>query len=613
MAKSLMMLFVTFFCIATAQSAQISGSWEKKEMDPRVGNRDVDVIDRISKIDNVSLLPPASRVPSDLRCDTSPPQCIFDLHYFKGETFKLSDPNRKNILVVAGGPGEFVREKTHMNAALAALDGQTSHALAGRHNIVYFHVRGAGQSDIRRNNSFDQFLRAKYVVEDIETLRQEVLGGRPWDAIYAHSWGTIVAQLYAKKFGTSNSTSGHTEPGVNRLILSAPVVRKHSQTLEARTKQTIINLRKMYQFFRPQGTCTISDESYLKHRVTDFDIETAPEDLDRTDNLCFISDSQISSILRDVEKVLRDLEPDYGSVDFINDKDNFNILQHDSNFPKHLKKYPLEFFAAIRRVQMLGAPEDNALVFTVDVKSMVNAALIIGYNLSPQISRNLQAPCDPSGKFFTGAAASPGIKTKYCDRLVKAKDQLLESNDGLNSERARYVFGAYDGAARWVFRLLDKDCFTGEDLRKFANAALGRTDRKKPVRDAAKKIGIDTSGDSFCGWDPGGSNAHAVPTLILAGSADAIIAGCQAEDFYNDGLTGHRVFLEFPGMGHTMTVANARILAKPLPETEKFADLIAKFVEMAPSQLDNFLANAQSELTALKVKRQAVGLQIPCP
>jgi pimeloyl-ACP methyl ester carboxylesterase len=226
--------------------------------------------------------------------------------------------------------------------------------------------------------------------------------------------------------------------------------------------------------------------------------------------------------------------------------------------------------------------------------------------LTPQISGNLQAPCDPAGKFLTGAAASPRIKPKYCDRLVKAKVQLLQPDDGLESERARYVFGAYDGAARWLFRVVNKDCFTGKDLRKFVTAALGPTDRKKPVRDAARKIGIDTSDDTFCGWDPGGSNAHNVPTLILAGSDDAILAGCQAEDFYNHGLTGEKVFLEFAGMGHAMSVADTRAAAGAMPsvQTQTFADLIEKWVTMVPPQRATFIGNVQSELKTLRAQER---------
>ena len=615
MGKNLGILFAVCVFVSSAQGAQLTGSWETKEMDPRVRTRG-DRGEPILKIDKVNLLPVTTPPAKDLQCNPSS-ACTFDLFYFKGETFELHDPSRKNVLFITGGPGQFVEENRKGNFALGALDGSASKIKDGKlesdpernngiHNIVYFHLRGAGRSVINRNNKYDQFLRAKYVVEDIEILRKKVLEDKPWDAIYAHSWGTVVAQLYANKYGKPDIASGHPESRVKSLILSAPIVRRNARPLTARIEKTVSNLEKIFKFYRPIGDCVISDEKYLKDRVTDFhkqfSVDFGGKPLDGLDNLCFVTDSRVADITSEVQRILTDLEADYGSVDFV--KDHYPKLKTNRNFPASLKKYPRELYQAIRRVQMLGAPEADGLVSTKDTKSMVDLALIIGSYLTPRTSRHRQTPCDPSGKFFTGAAASPGIKTKYCARLREAKDDLLRFKDSVESERARYVFGVYDGAARWLFRLLNKDCFTGEDLRKFANAAMGPTDRKKPVRDAAKKIGIDTSGDSFCGWDPGGSNAHSVPTLILAGSADTIIAGCQAEDFYNDGLAGEKVFIEFPGMGHAMTVADASFLALPLPQTQTFADLIDKFVTMAPPQRATFIANVQSELSILKARER---------
>ena len=103
-------------------------------------------------------------------------------------------------------------------------------------NVVYFDVRGTGFSVIPESNDYDQFLRADYVVEDIETLRKRLTGEcatwdvpdwklqrrelLPWDAIYAHSWGTIVAQKYAAKYPNM----------VRKLILVGASVARSSQT-----------------------------------------------------------------------------------------------------------------------------------------------------------------------------------------------------------------------------------------------------------------------------------------------------------------------------------------------------------------------------------------------
>ena len=59
-----------------------------------------------------------------------------------------------------------------------------------------------------------------------------MLQSRPWDTIYAHSWGTVIAQRYAAKYGGPNEPA----PKVKSLILSAPVDRHRADTHLARTR-----------------------------------------------------------------------------------------------------------------------------------------------------------------------------------------------------------------------------------------------------------------------------------------------------------------------------------------------------------------------------------------
>ena len=204
------------FCFAVYMSVLIYGctthKWQPRDMNSRVG----------------------PSVEADLK-PGSPfcgfrVQCKFDLHYFFGRDYDADDPERKNVLYISGGPGDIV------DRANASLDSMRMGA-----NFFYFDVRGTGFSIIPESNDYDQFLRAKYVVEDIETLRQVMAkkihnecadgetpmennckeGTTPWDAIYAHSWGTIVAQMYAATYGKKH---------VTKLILSAPVSRAHGNT-----------------------------------------------------------------------------------------------------------------------------------------------------------------------------------------------------------------------------------------------------------------------------------------------------------------------------------------------------------------------------------------------
>jgi fermentation-respiration switch protein FrsA (DUF1100 family) len=58
-------------------------------------------------------------------------------------------------------------------------------------------------------------------------------------------------------------------------------------------------------------------------------------------------------------------------------------------------------------------------------------------------------------------------------------------------------------------------------------------------------------GEAIYPWNPG-YYKHSVPTLILKGGADAVIAGGQAESFYKDDLSNRKdsVLMKIPGMGH---------------------------------------------------------------
>src|SRR2546427_4625245 len=162
--------------------------------------------------------------------------CQFSLHY---SFIKPSNPNSqtpKNVLFIPGGPGTIVALKDmdfakHGNVnALELLE-------ADGHNVAYLHVRGSGLSLIPQPNKFDRFLRADYVVEDIEKLRLKLLGNdTPWDAIWGESHGAVIAQRYAYKYGTA---------GVKKLVLIAPPSRSlpsHTQRrdLMARNLEAII-------------------------------------------------------------------------------------------------------------------------------------------------------------------------------------------------------------------------------------------------------------------------------------------------------------------------------------------------------------------------------------
>src|SRR5437868_9337132 len=96
---------------------------------------------------------------------------------------------------------------------------------------------------------------------------------------------------------------------------------------------------------------------------------------------------------------------------------------------------------------------------------------------------------------------------------------------------------------------LDKDgCFSEKQLQE---VATGDIQTNPTVQNEAKKIGVRRS-ERICPWDPA-SFQHNKDTLILKGKSDPVIAGCQAEYFFKEGLKpGKRALIEFPGAGHSM-------------------------------------------------------------
>ncbi len=506
------------------------------------------------------LLPDDKPFPAQFRCNDKPSLCEFQLAYFLGDGFDLNKKQRLTILYIPGGPGAIV-DPSNRSAALRIVER--------KHNVVYFHPRGTAQSAIDGDRDYDQFLRADYVVDDIEKLRREVLKARPWDAIYAHSWGTVIAQRYAAKYGNPKEPNAK----VMSLILSGPVDRHRTGTHGARTQMTLDNLRKIFSYYRSQGAanCQCESSSFLRPIVTDFSdpqISTFGSRLGPSDNFCFMTSELADNIIKQLEKIIPEIDENFGSADFI--VDNFETLKKDASFEKRFEKFPIEFFAALRYLQLSGAPEKGGLVFVADSRNRVNAALLIAHYLTA----SNPGRCDLKGPLFGGAA----VDCEYCDRLKAAREEQRAQLGGRESRRANYVYGVYDGVARWIAVMLEKNgCFTGKDLEAFANHP---NDVKKFGRDQARRIGI-VAGERICPWNPEDFR-HDVPTLLVKGSRDTVVAGCQAEDFLTHGLKdGRRVLLEFRGLGHDMSVGNLYEGSDPSSWSKSFAGLLEDFIKMS--------------------------------
>gem|GEM_PF-1351086 len=540
-----------------------ASQWSVSEMNPRPSNAGGQ---RWQKVSDVRLLPDDLAMPKAFNCHDD--NCKFDLHYFTGKGFSLARASRKNILFIAGGPGQLVDHLDQTNRMLGYLEA--------KHNIVYFDLRGGGRSVINGDNKYDQFLRAEYVADDMERIRKALLGKKPWDAIYSHSWGSVPAQLYAAKFGPAK---------VKSLVLSAPVVRDRD-THAARGKMTAENLARIFSLYRSQAPqpCNCQDKKLpvkvitffgeSKENISDVKAVVGPPG---TNNFCFLSLDDAAKLSRQLENAISAIEQSFGSVDFVTD--HYDALQKSSDSKQRLR-FPKEFYVAIKRLQFTGAPEKDFSPYLRDFSTQVNAALVVGYYLmlNDKVPAQVTLPqrqCVQDAPFFQNASCA----NKLCG-IVSAKSNA-EQGSGLESIRANQVFGLYDGVARTLLRpgmvQLDTDgCFTGGDVAAFTN---GSGDGKDLLRAEAKRIGTDQT-KPVCLWTPK-RHVHEVKTLILKGARDSVIAGCQAEDFYRDGLKGERALLEFRGMGHAMFIpaVDTQLGAALRTVLEKFQDLpAAKFL-----------------------------------
>jgi pimeloyl-ACP methyl ester carboxylesterase len=550
MAKYLLSVIssvIVFVPLTRAQSVP-SHTWKLADMKPR-GITETSTGSRRE----VEILPAQSA------CGLA--KCKFDVYYFRGAHFDASDAARKNILFVSGGPGQIVSREPPERRPL--------HFLEADHNVFYFDIRGAGLSTIDGDNKYDRFLRGDYVVNDIEQIRLKELGpSTPWDAIYAHSAGTVIAQKYAAKQG----------PGkVRRVILSAPIA-KHRDTELARLSMIVSNLEQIYKNYRNSSSCPIGIGLFEALGFSE-----------TPDDLCFVRTEQVAAIKRRLTDTLTQFNKSYGSVGFVL-QNHEELLRNDKEFAA-AHRFPVAFSRALRVLEQFGAPE-KGLGYSSDIKKkQVDAVLLIGYYLSFE-SGDLPDPevkCNKNAPFWAGlrGAVLDIWPRAYCKRLNKVKSQTGESPNV--SVRANEAFGIYDGVSRSVFgmlkqhKLVDKqtNCFTGKDFLHFATNAQGSN--TKVAREAAKKIGVGVD-DRFCPWNPTTSeNKHGVPTLILKGGADAAINGCQAEDIFNDALTGQRILIEFHGAGHSMQLPIRETEAGQAEEGQLISSVVQLVLETAPA------------------------------
>jgi pimeloyl-ACP methyl ester carboxylesterase len=442
----------------------------------------------------------------------------FSLYYSFPELNDRKD--RKNILFIPGGPGSipWLDQREPRNKL---------ELLESSHNIAYFHVRGTGFSIVPPSNRYDRFLRADYVVEDIEKLRIHLLGdATPWDAIWGESHGALIAQRYAHKY----------EHKVKKLILVAPPSRTPPNTQDQRQDGVVSNLLAILENYRGDAAPK-ADDATVK----------------LTNDLNFLT-NQTESIGHKLKSILAKLEDRYGSINFV--IDNYNDLKEYAEFSVY--RYPEEFFKALRWLQFNGCPQGNVEFHPDTQRKQIDAALLISYclilpadHLRAFVER-LDTPGNPGVAFEETPAPvfmhplDPDHRGAYIKRLQMALKNIARDEEP-RSLRAYWVFGVYDGLSRWVLNIM------ADEIKKkgvFSTENIQQSMTVPAAQDLANKMGI-VSGERIRPWNPG-DYKHSVPALLLRGRADAVTAGGQAESFFNDGLENkdESVLMKIPGMGH---------------------------------------------------------------
>jgi pimeloyl-ACP methyl ester carboxylesterase len=482
-------------------------------------------------------------------------ECTFHLYYFTGSNYARS-PNRQFILFIPGGPGEIVDPR---NSDLRALEKDF--------NVIYFDIRGAGNSQIPLSKVYDKYLRAEHVVADIDKLRQR-LDIKSWDAIYAHSWGTIVAQLYGEE-SEKRERSG-AEKIVKRLILSAPVARGSEITERHRSERLVANLREIYAQ-NSSSYISCNDQSQklwaerqmaaaeqlkaaqkqdwgrfneLREQITQLEQAIVGD-------LCVVGPQFKEEILTTLANKLAKLEQ-YGSLNLVADHyDDPDVnLSNDSEFKK-VFPYPKAFYEALEILQRYGSEETPRSELANPPRTLKTAAAL---SLSHYLTADSMI-CQPgAAPLFNKLDID--LQNLFCAQINFVNWNQSGDRELRISSRGRTVFGIYDGLSRWIFpvmsqanRLDKRLCFHGRDILDLAG---GKLNAHKIFVVEGRKLAVQPS-DEICAWQPR-AHPHGVTSLILVGKADPVVAGGQPEEFFLQGLSGTRTLLRFPGVGHLMNL-----------------------------------------------------------
>jgi pimeloyl-ACP methyl ester carboxylesterase len=452
----------------------------------------------------------------------------FDLYYFVQMPPKKKAP--KTVLFIPGGPGIFNLGPFGPANRMSGFLMQNN-----EYNIVHFHVRGAGYSQIPPQSQYDRFLKTAYVIRDIEAIRRDLvrlglLGeeGR-WDAIIGYSFGTVVAQAYAATYPSN----------VKKLVLIGP-----------ESRQLFENSDQAFSLF----TSEIRDTNrYTLAKI--FEAE-------KFKKLKPEQKAEILDIAFGTEKtkgVFQKTEDLFGSLGFLIDSYcQPEILRELRSYG--LDKYSVNFFIALRELRAVGWHEKSR-----DRDEQIKHAT--------QIQKEIQATTPVPDS---------------CRNMP-----VLDATE--RSDRVFYVVTTFDGINLRLLDALDKS--EKDNVLEAIRRSGGRAHYDRNINKFLEKIGI-ADDEKIVPWNPARFRYDG-PTMILKGSADTVTAGRAAEHVFVNALSGPRVLIGYPGIGHnyrlplipdespTKALPNSNI-CKPDGETRGIRDcLIYSFLQMTPDTFIN--------------------------
>jgi pimeloyl-ACP methyl ester carboxylesterase len=342
----------------------------------------------------------------------------FDLYYFIHKPPGVRAI--KTVLFCAGGPGEIVKPGDG-NFLKFLVDQKTAY------QVVHFHLRGSGLSQIPASNRFDKFLRTSHAVEDIERIRMAVLEKEPWDGIVGYSYGTVVAQQYASRY---------KEKGVRKLILIGPLsMHKFKRTTPATATQVLDEYTKAVQEIRQAILEGIIDNN---------------EEFKELRSIKPLFNKLLSDVFEKIES-------SFSNEHYV--ADNYEQLRDTGKLNEaglNSEQYTPLFFEKLRELRNIGWQP-------IEVEGLrqrqIKAAKVIVKGLQP----NLEV-------------------TKALGDVEP--DQTLGDDPPDGSYRALHVIRTYDG----LHRKFLKEWFA--DDRRDIRAALERSGGKIGGNEITKKVGI---------------------------------------------------------------------------------------------------------------------------